>query len=149
MHSRFILRDITIGGDYVFTELLHRMHRAAIYFTKSSLGRFASSPRQAWKTEMKELWSHYACMYAYAQYLETEVDEELLKSNLHVVLCRLPWQIICRGHSGDESELWVERAAGFLRKVTRNRTTKNAEQALMKAQLDKAALNRFTDRHGV
>lgn len=54
-----------------------------------------------------------------------------------------------RGHSGDESELWVERAAGVLRKVTRNRTTMQAEQAMMKGMLDQAALNRFTDRHNV
>lgn len=138
-----------VGQDHVFTELLHRMHRAAIHFIKSSLGKYSTGGGHAFEQEMQETDNHFDSLYSYAQYVETVVDRELLKSNLHVCLCRLRWQIIARGHSGDESELWVERAAGFLRKITRNRTTKQAEQAMMKAMLDKAALNRFTDRHGV
>lgn len=51
-HSRVVLRDICVGNDHVFNELIHRMHRAAIHFTKSSLGRFASSAKEAWDQEM-------------------------------------------------------------------------------------------------
>ena len=59
VHARVMLKDLVIGEDYVFTELLHRMHRAAVHFTKSSLGRFSLHTDDAFKAEMAETENHW------------------------------------------------------------------------------------------
>lgn len=38
------MRGITIGGDYVFTELFHKLHRAAVFFCKSQVGHYSRDP---------------------------------------------------------------------------------------------------------
>lgn len=45
VHVRTIMRGIIIGGDHVFTELYHKLHRAALYFCKSSVGHYTRDPR--------------------------------------------------------------------------------------------------------
>ena len=45
VHVRTIMRGIVIGGDHVFTELYHKLHRAALYFCKSSVGQYTRDPR--------------------------------------------------------------------------------------------------------
>lgn len=44
VHVRTVMRDIEIGGDPVFTELYHKVHRAALYFCKNSVGHYTRDP---------------------------------------------------------------------------------------------------------
>lgn len=76
VHSRVIMRGICIGDDPVFTELYHKVHRAAVYFVKSHLGQSAPG-------EHETLIQHAAAFRAYATYVEAFVSKELCKSNLH------------------------------------------------------------------
>ena len=77
----------------------------------------------------------------YAAYVEKYVDKELCKSNLHLAVCRLPKQACLRGSPGEENELWIERCAGFLRKVSRNRAhSACVERVMMKSLLYVVAL---------
>lgn len=79
---------------------------------------------------------HAANIRAYAAYVERFVDKDLCKMNLHLSVCRLPQQAWVRGSTGEENELWIERCAGFLRKVSRNRAQSSCvENVLMKSLL--------------
>lgn len=74
--------------------------------------------------------------------MEAYVSKELCKNNLHLAVCRLPMQAVLRGNPGDENELWIERCAGFLRKVTRNRAHSGCvEMVMMKSLLYIVAIN--------
>ena len=87
---------------------------------------------------------HASSIRAYAAYVEYYVDKELCKHNLHLAVCRLPTQALVRGNPGDENELWIERCAGFLRKVSRNRAHSGCvEMVMMRSMLYVVAVNQI------
>ena len=51
----------------------------------------------------------------YASTVEKVLGPELLKCNLHYVVCRLRPQCLARGHIGNESEIQIERAVQALK----------------------------------
>ena len=85
---------------------------------------------------------HASSIRAYAAYVEQFVDKELCKNNLHLAVCRLYTQAVACGNPGDENELWIERCAGFLRKVTCNRAHSGCvEMVMMRSMLYVVAVN--------
>ena len=90
VHVRTVMRGIEIGGDPVFTELYHKLHRAALFFCKSTVGYYTRDPCAQYHEADRLAVMHAAAIRAYAAYVERYVDKDLCKFNLHLAVCRLP-----------------------------------------------------------
>lgn len=90
VHVRTVMRGITIGNDPVFTELYHKLHRAALFFCKNTVGHYVKDPRGQFTAYVDMMRHHCHSLRAYATYVEAKVSKELCKNNLHLSVCRLP-----------------------------------------------------------
>lgn len=74
---------------------------------------------------------HMYNLYIFAQCMELTFGVgPCTTSNLHTALCRLPDQVVQRGQSGYEGELWLERCVQVLKRVMGDAVPHNPEQLM-------------------
>lgn len=115
-----VLRAGQFQPAATFTELVHRMHRAVVFFIRPQY-HFTEYELEEAAYDLH----HFACA------LEVTFGHHpVLTSNLHTAICRLYDQCKQRGHTGNEGELWIERSVGVLTRAKGQATPFSVELLL-------------------
>lgn len=89
---------------------------------------------------VQHLRHHTSCLFADLQML---ADNSTCTFNLHLLACQLLLQVLQRGITHEQFELWVERLIGEYKQRVKYRTRSEPEKTMMGDDMQKRALQRW------
>lgn len=126
--AALLLHGMVLADDHEFTKVVHGVNRACRWFNHP----YMPSVLDTDASYAAALDKHCASLLDWGKFIETNnLPAKLLKSNLHMVCCRLKQQCLTRGHSGSEIELYIERMILNLKYHIRDRVNQRPEKVMV------------------